>query len=310
MPRNATGTYHVLSRCARRAFLLGDENAHRKDWVADMAADLLQCFAIDLHAYAIMCNHIHLVLRPRPDLVDAMSTKNLVKRGLRQFPVRIGNGVDVLPVTKDLVARRSQSEDAVKQYRERLSSITWFMKLLKQRIARMANKEDACTGHFWESRFLTVPLLDKGAVYSCMAYVDRNPWRAGAAESITKTRYCSAPHRMSGDMKGLSDAEKSLNRHLTPMSKCAPVEVWTNELSQSGITPEEYRIFLDPSNHYSDIMSIHRKLGIDGASWQEKSALPGLFQGVAVGRESARRAFAATQGKKTIADKSSIWADR
>ena len=34
----------------------------------------------------------------------------------------------------------------VKQYRERLSSISWFMRLLN---ARKANKEDNCTGRFY-----------------------------------------------------------------------------------------------------------------------------------------------------------------
>ncbi len=33
----------------------------------------------------------------------------------------------------------------VKQYRERLSSISWFMRLLNEDIARKANKEDNCT---------------------------------------------------------------------------------------------------------------------------------------------------------------------
>ena len=38
---------------------------------------------------------------------------------------------------------------AVKQYRERLSSISWFMRLLNEDIARKANKEDNCTGRFY-----------------------------------------------------------------------------------------------------------------------------------------------------------------
>jgi len=38
---------------------------------------------------------------------------------------------------------------AVKQYRERLSSISWFMRLLNEGIARKANKEDNCTGRFY-----------------------------------------------------------------------------------------------------------------------------------------------------------------
>jgi hypothetical protein len=37
------------------------------------------------------------------------------------------------------------------------------MKVLNEKIARIANKEDDCTGHFWESRFKSQALLDEKA---------------------------------------------------------------------------------------------------------------------------------------------------
>jgi len=35
------------------------------------------------------------------------------------------------------------------------------MKCLKESLARLANKEDGCTGAFWEGLFKSVPLLDE-----------------------------------------------------------------------------------------------------------------------------------------------------
>ena len=78
LPSGARGTYHVLSRCTRREFLLGGgKNECRRAWAVGLLADLLDGFAIDLHAYAIMSNHVHLVLRPRPDLAAAWSTQQI-----------------------------------------------------------------------------------------------------------------------------------------------------------------------------------------------------------------------------------------
>jgi hypothetical protein len=58
------------------------------------------------------------------------------------------------------------------------------MKCLNESIARKANKEDGCTGHFWESRYKSQALLSEEALLSCMAYVDLNPIR---------TRLCNTP---------------------------------------------------------------------------------------------------------------------
>ena len=55
------------------------------------------------------------------------------------------------------------------------------MKVLNERIAKQANKEDKCTGHFWEARFKSQALLDEKAVLSAMAYDDLNPIRAAMA---------------------------------------------------------------------------------------------------------------------------------
>jgi hypothetical protein len=70
------------------------------------------------------------------------------------------------------------------------------MKLLNEYIARQANKEDDCRGHFWESRFKSQALLDERAILAAMTYVDLNPIRAGAANSLVESQYTSVQERI------------------------------------------------------------------------------------------------------------------
>ena len=67
-----------------------------------------------------------------------------------------------------------------------------FMKHPKQAIAYRANKEDGCTGHFFEERFYSAALLDERAVIAAMAYVDLNPVRARIAKDIAEYKAASA----------------------------------------------------------------------------------------------------------------------
>ncbi|MBA2479404.1 MAG: transposase, partial [Planctomycetes bacterium] len=70
LPHGSRGTYHVITRCARRTFLFGDGREHRRGWLAASIADTISHFGIDLVTYSIMSNHLHLVVRLRPDRVD------------------------------------------------------------------------------------------------------------------------------------------------------------------------------------------------------------------------------------------------
>jgi hypothetical protein len=66
--------------------------------------------------------------------------------------------------------------------RQRLQSISWFMKSLKEPLSRLANRQDKVRGAFFEARFKSVAILDDEALLAIAAYIDLNPVAAGIAE--------------------------------------------------------------------------------------------------------------------------------
>lgn len=200
---DVTPYYHCISRCVRQSFLCGkDHNTgvnyeHRRKWIQQRLHQLTKAFAIDLCAYAIMHNHLHVVLHIAKARANSWSMDEVLLRW-RMFykcpPLvqRYLDDVDSIFSEAEL----TEIESLSMTYRKRLQCISWFMKLLNEYIARRANKEDECTGYFWERRFRSQAILDEKALASVMAYVDLNPIRANIATTLRNSKYTSIHYRL------------------------------------------------------------------------------------------------------------------
>ena len=197
----ATPYYHCTSRCVRRAFLCGhDEHSgndyeHRRGWLEQRMLALANVYSLDICAYAVMSNHYHIVLHINADKANAWTDTEVIQRW---HALHAGNFLSHQYLAgKDLYdAQLTVISEQVTEWRERLMSISWFMRALNEDIARQANAEDVCTGRFWEGRFKSQALLDAAALATCMAYVDLNPIRAQMADSPETSDYTSVKERI------------------------------------------------------------------------------------------------------------------
>ncbi len=194
------GFYHCMTRCVRQAFLFDATGpctrAHsdRRHWIEQRLFELCESFAVGLYAWAAMSNHCHVVILVDPLAPQEWSDEECAERWCRisQFP-----GRNAAP---DKRRRREQAllKDASRllEIRARLGSLSWFMRFLNEGIARRANAEDGCTGHFWDGRFKSQNLLDDRAALAAMTYVDLNPVRAGMARTISDCAFTSLQWRL------------------------------------------------------------------------------------------------------------------
>jgi putative transposase len=165
---------------------------------------LSEVFAIDVCAYAVMSNHTHLVLHVAKDKAEALSTEEVIQRWHRLYKGTLLTQRYMSPeLRKDLNETHIKAVELTADvWRKRLFDISWFMRALNEYIARAANKEDDCTGHFWEGRFKSQALLDESALAACMAYVDLNPVRANIAKTPETSDHTSIKYRINAARVG------------------------------------------------------------------------------------------------------------
>ncbi len=211
MPRQARGEYvnpnevqilHLVNRCVRRAYLCGDDPVsgqsfeHRREWIRQRLEFLAGVFAIDCLTYTIMSNHLHLILRSRPDVAKEWSDEQVAIRWLRLFPKRREKDGSPADPEDFEISMITGDKKRLAEIRLRLSDVSWWMRCTAENIARRSNREDRCTGRFWEGRYRAQMILDEASLLACAAYVDLNPIRAAMAKTPEDSKFTGAKDRI------------------------------------------------------------------------------------------------------------------
>lgn len=253
--------YHLVSKCVRGSFLCGKDKRtrknynHRKKWIIDRMRHLAQFFAIEVEAYAIMSNHFHLVVYYDPKAAYTWSNEQVVERWHTAFPCKNRKGeVDHTRNARER-DRALRSPDKINHFRRTLGSLSMFMKHLKQPIALRANKEDNCTGHFFDQRFYSGALLNEKAVLAAMSYVDLNPVRSKICQNIEQSSNTSCAERL----QLLQHNKRRLKQYISPI-----VSGLGNDNFLPHITNESYLSLLKSTVRKNKI-AIE---GTSGSNWQ------------------------------------------
>ena len=200
---NLCAHYHLISRIVQRAFLFGfDEHTginydYRLLWVHERIKELSEIFTIIVGGHSFMGNHFHLLIQTRPDLTEALTPREVIQRYFKLYAPEQSKNRILTPAEWTILEDEAiQDERLIKEYRRRLGSLSWYMKALKEQIARRANKESNTTGHFWAERFKSILLASSESVILCQTYIDLNPIRAQMADKPENSKYTSAYQRI------------------------------------------------------------------------------------------------------------------
>ena len=172
--------YHVISRTALDGFPLGDIE---KDYLLSLIKYLSKFYFADVLGFCIMSNHLHLVVRMHT--TNHLSDEEMQVRIEKWFP----EGREFGPRT-------------IASFRERWSSLSKFIKDIKQGFTRFYNKRHNRKGYFWGDRFKSLIVQNGRSLINLLAYVDLNPIRAGIVKRPELYRWCSLGYHVQTNNKG------------------------------------------------------------------------------------------------------------
>jgi hypothetical protein len=168
--QNEAAIYHVMSRTALDGFPL---QALEKDYLVELIQRMGNLFFTEIYGYCLMGNHFHLLVKMIP---EHQFTNDEVKDRLVGFygEKRVPVGEGQLPI-----------------FRQKLASLSEFVREIKVNFTRFYNKRHGRRGYFWGDRFKSLIVEQGETLINCLAYIDLNPVRAGIVEKPEDYRWSS-----------------------------------------------------------------------------------------------------------------------
>jgi len=287
--------------------------------VVDRLRLLSSIFAVEIAAYAVMSNHLHVVVRLDPNASQGWSAEDVARRWLTAYGQESLDGSPQAP-SPEAITKAASDWAWIATRRRRLGDLGWFMKSLKEPIARRANREDAVTGHFWEGRYRSTALLDEAAVLACIAYVDLNPIRAKLADRPEISEHTSIQARIQA--RQYHEAQAHQRGHaVSSIDSEADLWLWHFQDPRRGlrqtISAEAYVRLVDATGRClragkrgvisSDLAAVLQRLHLDVDAWLSAMAMGRQMRGTGLGHITARAIEARRRGVGWVANRSVLF---
>ncbi len=202
IPLDVSSDQHIATRCTRRLHLLGNGEGEpdglRKELLLQQLERLVGSMAVAVLAFAIMDNHVHLILRNDVPAARGWEAEEVVRRWLTLHPRRDGRNRP-REASPEEMAELLADQDWLRDTRAKLCSHSEFMKDFKQRATEQINLLEGTTGAAWGTRFKSVQVKDVAQLVATMIYVDLNPFAAGLCDTPEAGRHTSLAGRLGRD---------------------------------------------------------------------------------------------------------------
>jgi putative transposase len=171
--------YHVMSRTALDGFPLGDVE---KDFMLDLIRRYASLYFVEIIGFCLMGNHFHVLVKVTPEY--KYSDEEILKRYMDFY----GD-------------ERIYADGLIPTMRQKLSSLSEFMREIKVGFARFYNRRHNRRGYFWGDRFKSVIVENGETLINCLAYIDLNPVRAGLVDLPEQYRWNSIGYHVQTENK-------------------------------------------------------------------------------------------------------------
>jgi hypothetical protein len=183
-----------------------------------------QYFGIRPIAYSITSNSVLQMLETNPEFVQTLTDAEVAYRWLMLCPTCRKFASELNEPSQMDIQRLCDDSKKILSLRSRLSSISWWMRLMNQRIAQWFNRIDQLSGVFWAGRFRSIRIVDNTALLAGLVHIDVSAVCNNNATSLSGSEFTSIVRRFAEERSASSSASSTTPSTISPTRHLAPIQ--------------------------------------------------------------------------------------